>query len=295
MWRIMRNKNGHSQNGMHSRRTVLKTGVVAATGISGLSTTGAAQQTHTLTVGTIDITNAGGIVADVTVNGETKTTSNGEIPTAKFELENGAYTVSATSDAGYGWSGETEVEINGADEEVTISLAPDYPDLDHVEHGVDLIEQDDGTEAYVASGTIENNTTTPSPEFSAEVILYNSDVEQIGKLESQTGFLGLEVVPGESVDWETIPLDEDDPDFDEVDPTNYDILLRGGAEGLPFSEIEVRGGADDPADGDPDEPGEAPGKKRGKGRKRGKGQERGKGQNRGRGQKRGRGRKRDGR
>lgn len=155
------------------------------------------------------------------------------------------------SQQAWDYVGSRGVSIEGADESLTVALRPDYPDLDHVEHSVDRVETDDGVEAYVASGTIENNTETPSPGFLVELELLDDYYEEVVTVTSSEGHLGLQVDPGESVEWETEPLREDadhfaNADFDAVNTGNYNLKLRGGAEGFPFSPLTVRGGEANP-------------------------------------------------
>lgn len=110
------------------------------------------KETYTLTASVIESEDNGIISADVTVDGETKTTSpqgkddNSKI-LATFELENGTYTASATYDVpDETWeSDEEEVEIDGEDETVSLTVYP--PDADESEDNDsdDSDESDDGT------------------------------------------------------------------------------------------------------------------------------------------------------
>lgn len=212
-----------------------------------------ADETYTLSVSTVDAETAGPIPAEVTVDGETQSTgTDGSGEVAAFELPDGTYRVSAVSDQEtWDYVGSRGVVIDGADESVTVTLSPDYPELDHVEHSVDRVETDDGIEAYVASGTIENNTETPSPGFLVEAELLDDNYEEVATVTSTEGHLGLQVDPGESVEWETEPLRADadhfaNAEFDAVNTGNYNLTLRGGAEGLFFSSLTVRGGEENP-------------------------------------------------
>lgn len=210
-------------------------------------------ETYTLSVSTVDVETAGAIPAEVTVDGETQSTStDGADEVAAFELPNGTYRVSAVSDQEtWDYVGSRGIAIDGADESVTVTLSPDYPELDHVEHGVDLVEVDDGVEAFVASGRIENNTETPSPGFLVELELLDDNYEEVATVTSTEGHLGLQVDPGESIEWKTEPLRADadrfaNADFDAVNTGNYNLMLRGGAEGHFFSSLTVRGGEANP-------------------------------------------------
>ncbi|RRJ32326.1 hypothetical protein [Halocatena pleomorpha] len=166
-----------------TRRSILKTSLVASTlGIGGTAT-GLAQtdgatnnetETHTLTVGLIASNSADIVSGDVTVDGRTKTTAPVDGDPAKilttFELENGTYTVSGESDfQGETWRAKDQaVTIDGADESVSLLLSP--PDSDELDDApateshslsVYLVESSD---ADIVSGDVTVNGTTKTTE-----------------------------------------------------------------------------------------------------------------------------------
>lgn len=104
-------------------------------------------ETHTLTAALVESGEGDIVSGDVTVDGQTKTTAPVDGDPAKvlttFELENGTYTVSASSDfQGETWrANDQEVTIDGADESVSLLLYP--PGSDELEDDPDG-EEDTG-------------------------------------------------------------------------------------------------------------------------------------------------------
>ncbi len=167
-----------------TRRSILKASLVVSTiGIGGTAT-GLAQtddasdgdpETHTLTVGLVDSDDADIVSGDVTVNGETKTTApvDGDPATIQttFELEDGTYTVSASSELRdeMWYAPDQEVTIDGEDEALSLVLYPpgsdeleDDPDTETHTLTAALIASNDGA---IVSGdvTVNGETKTTAP------------------------------------------------------------------------------------------------------------------------------------
>lgn len=111
-------------------------------------------ETHTLTATIVESGDADVVSGEVTVDGQTKTTTpesdeDSHVITADFELKDGTYTVAATYDApNETWeSNKQEVEIDGGDETVSLTVYP--PDSDELEDddGSDSDEDDETDEA----------------------------------------------------------------------------------------------------------------------------------------------------
>lgn len=195
-------------------------------------------ETHTLTVTATDGTVAGPMVAEITVNGETRIAD----PETTFELEDGTYTVTGRSEHTWTWrpeEGEVEVEIDGEDEQIDLIFFPDYPEVDHAERVVRRGEEN-GCKVIVASGTTENNTDEETPRFYIQVTLYGTDGEELFTQQRTGGSDPFHIAAGDVLDWEIEVMDETEPGFEDVDTENYDISFHDMTEGLPFSELEVR-------------------------------------------------------
>lgn len=131
-------------------------------------------ETHTLTVTLMDSRNADIVSGEVTVNGETQTTEpvsddSPEIIETEFELEDGTYTVSGEAEQ-FNVTLETneqEVEIDGEDESVSLTLYP--PDSDELEDGdSDENKDDDDSDGTDDTADSDDESQDDCPEEEPE-------------------------------------------------------------------------------------------------------------------------------
>ncbi|WP_248910979.1 DUF3324 domain-containing protein [Halocatena marina] len=168
-----------------TRRSILKTGLAisaigASSGATGIvqggdtnetDATGDDSETHTLTVALIDSSNAGIVSGEVTVGEQTKTTIplNGDPARiqAEFELENGTYTASGTSEINdETWrTKEKEVTIDGEDAYLSLVLySPESDELEETEPGNDESQDDSGTDETDSDDSEDTSEETDTEE-----------------------------------------------------------------------------------------------------------------------------------
>lgn len=154
--------------------------VTSEGGSGGSDTDNDDDETHTLTVTIIDSRDGSVVSGEVTVDGETKTTTpeneeDSEAIIAEFELEDGTYSVSATYEQPDETleSDEQEVEIDGEDESVALAVYP--PDSDEDEEDDEGEENDeeeageeDGDSADTDTGAEEEKQEDDCPEEEPE-------------------------------------------------------------------------------------------------------------------------------
>ncbi len=120
--------------------------------------------THALTVYLVESEDADIVSGEVTVDGQTKPTTSDDphVWSADFELENGSYTVSGTSDAYADWrTNEREITIDGDDMAIELFLYP--PGSDELEE----TDPEDGDSQDDADGS-DTTDDDPSDETESE-------------------------------------------------------------------------------------------------------------------------------
>lgn len=235
-----------------TRRSVLKSGLIASVvGIGGAATgmaqtdtassadNGTDSDTHTLTVSLIETRDASVVSGEVTVNGQTKTTrpieENSVIIQTEFELEDGTYTVSGTFDRGETWrTNEREVTIDGENKNISLLLYP--PGSDELEENdgdthtltVYLIESED---ADIVSGevTVDGQTkptTSDNPHvWSADFELENGTYTVSGMSDAYSDWRTNEpeiTIDGDDIAIELFLYPPGSDELEETDPEDDD-------------------------------------------------------------------------